>query len=162
MKQLILTLIFLLNAPFIFAKTQYQIHISLSPAGSFDIKGTKVKGKISKTAGGFQAKMLKFPVKKLSSGIDLRDKHLKKKLEAKKHPYVKILKAVGKKGKGSAIISIRGIQKKISFVYKEGKGSLSLYFKINLKDFKFKGINYMGVGVKDVIKIKALLPFSAS
>ncbi|MCO4794129.1 MAG: YceI family protein, partial [Bacteriovoracaceae bacterium] len=138
-------------------KKGISVSVNLSPAGSFEIKG-KVKGKVSKKDGGFFAKKLSFKVKRLKTGMELRDKHTKDKLEFKSHPNVVVKNAKGSGGKGTASISVRGVTKKIGFKYSVVGKYVKAIFKLNLKDFKFSGINYMGVGVKDKVTVTAVVP----
>lgn len=151
----IFTLILCLST---FAKKSINVVVGLSPAGSFEINSKKVKGKAVYKGGQYIAKKVKVSVKSLKTGMDLRDKHLKDKLEIKKHPYIIIDKAVAKGGKGTAIVNIRGMKKKLAFAYKIKGKYFVAKFPLKLSDYKFKGINYMGVGVKDKIVITASLP----
>lgn len=134
------------------------VDVNLSPAGSFQIKG-KLKGSVTQKGDKFISESLYSPVKNFKTGMDLRDDHTKKKLEYKKFPKVEIIKAAGKDGKGQAIVQIRSIKKKVPFTYKKLDSKyIQAVFNLSLKDFKFEGINYMGVGVKDLIKVTATVP----
>ncbi|MCP4912914.1 MAG: YceI family protein [Oligoflexia bacterium] len=152
---IILSLLFSLST---LAKKSVNVVVGLSPAGSFEINSSKVKGKAVYKGGQYTAKKVKVSVKSLKTGMDLRDKHLKDKLEMKKHPYIVIDKAVAKGGKGSAIVNIKGMKKKVPFSYKINGKYFVAKFPLKLSDYKFKGINYMGVGVKDKVVITASLP----
>ncbi len=138
-------------------KKGVSVSVELSPAGSFEIQG-KVKGSIKKTGSGYEAKKLSFSVKKLKTGMDLRDKHTKEKLEYKKHSSIVVTDAKGSGGKGTANISVRGVKKPFSFNFKESGKSIIAKFKLNLKDFGISGISYMGVGVKDSVEVTAVVP----
>ncbi|WP_127714077.1 YceI family protein [Halobacteriovorax sp. HLS] len=134
------------------------VDVNLSPAGSFQIKG-KLKGSVTQKGDKLISNSLYASVQKFKTGMDLRDDHTKKKLEYKKYPKVEILKAAGKDGKGQAIIQIRSIKKKVSFTYKKLNSKyIQAVFNLSLKDFNFEGINYMGVGVKDIVKVTATVP----
>jgi hypothetical protein len=140
------------------AKKGIVIDVNLSPAGSFQIKA-KVKGSVYEKDGKLYSKGLYSLVKKMKTGMDLRDDHTKKKLQYKKFPKVEIVKAVAQNGKGSAIIKIREIKKKVSFRYKRISAKyIKAVFNVSLKDFNFEGINYMGVGVKNKVKVTATVP----
>ena len=140
------------------AKKGIVIDVNLSPAGSFQIK-TKLKGSVYEKGGIYHSKGLYSQVKRMETGMDLRDDHTKKKLEFTKYPNVEILKAQAKNGKGQAIIKIRSVKKKVSFVYKKISSKyIKAVFNISLKEFNFEGINYMGVGVQDKIKVTATVP----
>ena len=108
------------------------------------------------------AKKLTVPVESLKTGLDVRDKHMKKRFKPKKYPNIIIKNAKGslKSGKGSATIIITGIKKKISFQLKKLKNNhIQVKFVLNLPDFKFEDINYKGVGVEDKVKAKIVLPY---
>lgn len=161
MKQSVLVrlfLIFSLSFSTFATKKGLVVDVNLSPAGSFQIKG-KIKGSVYEEGGKLKSKNLYSPVKRFKTGMDLRDNHTKKKLQYKKFPKVEILKAIGSDGKGKAVIKIRSIKKAISFKYKRVSAKyVKAVFKLSLKDFKFVGVNYMGVGVKDKVKITAVIP----
>lgn len=145
---------------FAFAKTKKSVvvDIQLSPAGSFQAKSTKVKGKVVKQGGILVAKKIKVSVKSLKTGIDMRDKHLQKRLISKKNTKIEIVKASGSNGKGKGIIKIKGIKKPFSFTYKENGPSITAKFTLKLKDFNITDVSYMSVGVKDTVKIIATVP----
>lgn len=125
-----------------------KIKIQLSPAGSFEISGD-ISGKATVKDGVYTAKKLKFSTKSLKTGIELRDKHTKEKLGKS----ILVKEVNGKDGKGTAKIKINGISKKIKFTFKDMGKYVSARFSLSLKDFKFTGINYMGVGVEDKVVV---------
>jgi hypothetical protein len=135
------------------------VDVGLSPAGSFQIKSTKVKGKMVKSSDGMiRAEKLKVSIKSLKSGLDLRDEHMAQRLESKTHKKIEIVKAIGKSGKGKGIIKIKGVSKKFSFTYKEAGKFIKAKFKLSLKSFKIKDLTYLGVGAKDVVTVSATVP----
>jgi polyisoprenoid-binding protein YceI len=152
---LVLTLLMSFSA---FAKKEATAVIELSPAGSFEAKTKKIKGKVKKKGGKYTAKKITIKVKSLKTGIELRDDHLQKRLNPKKHPKIFIKNAVGKNGKGKALLEMNGIKKKINFTFKDKKKYVEVDFKFRLKDYKIKDVSYMGIGVQDVVKVKALVP----
>jgi len=159
MKKILLTLTFMLHCSLNYALGSLTIFVDLSPAGSFEIKSKKVKGKAIKTSKGkFIAKGVSVKTKTLMTGLELRDGHLHDKLEVKKFKKIEILDGEGANGKGSAIIRIKKIEKKVTFDFKEKEGNLVVTFPLNLNDFKFSGINYLGVGVKNMVKVEAIVP----
>ena len=139
------------------AEKGISIAVELSPAGSFEIKG-KVKGSVKKSGPGYLAKKLSFKVKRLKTGIDLRDKHTKEKLKYKKYSSIVVTDAKGSGGKGTGIINVRGKKQKFNFSYKEVGKYVQAKFNLSLKSFGFKGISYMGVGVKDKVTVTATVP----
>lgn len=138
-------------------KKSYEVDVQLSPAGSFAITG-KISGKIVRQGNNLMADSVSANVKRLKTGLDMRDDHTKEKLDVKKFPKVEIVKAMGSGGKGKAIISVKGIKKDINFTYQEKGDEVIAEFKLKLSDFGFTGINYMGVGVKDDVTVKANIP----
>lgn len=141
-----------------FASGSLKILVNLSPAGSFEIATQKLKGSATRNGGGFVTKGISVKAKNLKTGLDLRDEHLHKKLEVTKHKKISILQGKASGGKGVAVIDVKGVQKNIGFTYTESGGNLVASFSLSLKDFKFSGINYAGVGVKDKVDVVASIP----
>lgn len=140
------------------AKQGIKVDVQLSPAGSFEITTAKVSGKVKKTDTGYKAKKLSVKVKNFETGMDLRNKHTKEKLQSKKYPTISIRDIKAKNGKGVGTIKIMGKKKKIAFTYKEvASNLLEANFKLSLKNFGIEGISYMGVGVQDEVKVKATI-----
>lgn len=138
-----------------FAKGSVVVDVTLTPAGSFQAKSKKVKGKVVKSGSKLMAKKLKVSVKSLKTGIDMRDKHLYKRISGKK---IEIVEATGQAGKGSGIIKINKIEKPFKFTYKESGKNIIAKFPLSLKQFKIKDLKYMGVGVADEVTITATVP----
>lgn len=159
-KLLFIPFIILLSLNFAIAaeKNGVEVHVSLSPAGSFQVKSNKVKGKLSRSGSKILGEGIKVSVKTLKSGIDTRDNHMYERLEYKTHSKIEIVKAIGEKGNGKGIINIKGIKKTFSFKYKDNGDSITASFKLNLQDFKIKDLRYMSVGVEDTVSITATIP----
>lgn len=141
-----------------YASGKLTVSVGLSPAGSFEITSSKVKGKAVKAGGGYVAKKISVKTNSLVTGLELRDRHLHDKLEVSKFKKITILDGKAKGGKGVATIEVKNIKKKVGFSYKESGGNLVVSFSLSLKDFNFSGINYAGVGVKDKVDVKAIIP----
>jgi polyisoprenoid-binding protein YceI len=137
---------------------QASIDVALSPAGSFKSTTADVTGVATVKDGKIQARNIVVNLKNLKSGITLRDDHLKKHLEVNKYPNAVLVIGSGENGKGTGKVIIRGTKKDISGEYKINGTMLEAWFKLKLSDFKITGIEYMGVGVKDDIKITVLIP----
>jgi hypothetical protein len=135
-----------------------KIQVDLSPAGSFEITSPRVRGNIQRDGSGLKADQLRVAVRSLVTANDLRDSHLHEKLEAQKHPQIIVTEAKGSGGHGSAQIEIAGIKKPLPFTYTESAGNAVVSFQLDLKDFNITGINYMGVGVRDIIKGQVSIP----
>jgi len=134
--------------------------ISLSPAGSFEVKCKRVRGQAKKAGDKLTAEAIEIPVKSFETGIELRDEHLKKKLEFEKYPNITVESATASGGQGTAQIKVRDISKSVPFTYRlSGDGqNAEVEFSIGLKEYQFEGISYMGVGVEDKVKITAKIP----
>ncbi len=158
MKAISVLLLSLLFSVSLYAKGSLKVLVNLSPAGSFEIKSSKVKGSVKKQGDAYVTSGLSVRVKSFDTGLELRDNHLKDKLEAKKHKKIEILKGTAKGGKGVAIIQVKNIQKKVSFSYSVKGNRMMVKFPLNLKDFKFSGIKYAGIGVKDIVQVSADVP----
>lgn len=158
MKGLLLSALLLVSFSVFSAGKGVDVTVNLSPAGSFQVETKKVKGKITKSGDSFSAKKLYVKVKDLKTGIDLRDKHMKKRLNPKKYPKILVTSLKAKGGKGKAVIEIKGIKKPIKFNYSLAGKIFQAEFKVNLESFKIKDLKYMGVGAKKIVSIKANIP----
>lgn len=159
---------FLLLTSLIFSLTGVQayagsvaVDVTLSPAGHFRAETESVHGFAYKVGDGFAAENVLIDVNTLKTGVGLRDKHTRQHLEAAKFPEAKLIKAVGKGGKGSAIVEIKGIKKKVSGTYTVVGNTLKAQFPMHLSELEIKNIRYMGIGVKDDVVINVNLPIQA-
>lgn len=134
------------------------VDVSLSPAGSFKINISEVKGFAEKSDDSFVAKNVVVSLKNLKTGIGLRDVHTKKQLEIEKYPEAVLISATGKNGIGEGLIRIKDVEKKIEGTYKIVGKSLLANFKIKYQDFKIAKAKYMGIGVKDAVQLTVRLP----
>lgn len=142
------------------AETGVVALVNLSPAGNFQAKSSTVQGTAKMTGDEVKASNVKIPLNTLKTGIELRDKHMKEKyLETQTHPDAELIEASGKGGKGRGKLKLHGIEKEVSGTYKiVGGKELEAEFPIKLSDYGITGIKYMGVGVKDEVKITVTLP----
>jgi polyisoprenoid-binding protein YceI len=138
--------------------TGVAVHVTLSPAGSFIAETERVTGTAYKTADGVAAENVIVDINSLKTGVSLRDKHTKEHLLAEKFPQARLIKAIGKGGKGEAIVEIKGIKKKVAGTYTIAGNILKASFPLHLSDLDIKGIKYMGVGVKDDVTVDINLP----
>lgn len=138
------------------------IEVALSPAGSFTITSLKIKGKVYLDGeGNLSAQNIKVPVKSLKTGIELRDTHLQNKLglENDKKAALLLIEASGSKGAGKAKFQVLNKTQTVDFNYKKVSEALGeATFSLSLDTFGISGISYMGVGVKDIVKVKVNLP----
>jgi len=151
MKKLIYFVLVILSVS-VFPQGSFKAQIELSPVGSFEVKGKRVKGHITKTGPNYTADKISVSVKSLKSGIDLRDEHMLKRFTSKK---IIITEAKGSSGKGECYIEINDIKKKTSFTFKDSGSKALIQISIKLSDFEFKKLGYLGVKVQDIVKIKA-------
>lgn len=149
--------IFLMSFLSIANASSMNAKVELTPMGSFEVKTKRIRGAVIKKGDTLQAANIEIPVRSLSSDNETRDNHLKEKLNMVKFPNIVLKKAVGKGGKGQAIIEMAGASQKVPFQYQEKGKEVEVKFQISLKTYGISGINYMGVGVQDIVKIDAVL-----
>jgi polyisoprenoid-binding protein YceI len=140
-----------------FAQTAV-VEVSLSPAGSFNLKSSEVKGAATVANGVYTASNVKVGLGNIQTGIALRDTHAKKRLEVEKFPDAELISATGKDGKGTGQIKIKGITQKIAGTYKIDNSHLVATFPLKLSDFKITDVRYMGVGADDTVNVTITLP----
>lgn len=156
MKKFILaTMIFISSS--VFAQS-VEIDVRLSPAGSFKAVTKKVKGTAKVSGGQATADEVMVDLRAISTGISLRDKHLKERLLVEKYPIAKLVKAQGQGGKGTATLEIRGQKKDVKGTYEVKGGNLHAEFKMNMSDLGINDVRYMGVGAKDEVTVSVVLP----
>lgn len=139
---------------------EVAVDVTLSPAGSFKAETKKISGTAHKTADGVIAENVVIDATTLKTGVSLRDTHLKKRLLTEKFPQIKLVKAVGKDGKGRGIIDIMGTKKNVEGTYTVENNSLNAKFKMKLSDLKITDVNYMGIGVKDEVTVNVSIPLT--
>ncbi len=133
--------------------------MNLTPAGSFQAVTEKLDGVVLKKNGVFTSKKISIKVEDLKTGIDLRDEHLWKHLNAPQNQQVILSDLSGQNGKAKAYLEVGGIKKLVDISFKE-KGSL-ITGEINVKasEFKLPPAEYFGVGVDDQVLVKVEMPF---
>ena len=140
-----------------------SIDVVLSPAGSFTITSSKIRGAVFIDSNSeLSAKNIKVPVESLKTGIELRDNHLKIKLghEKDKKAVLLLVEAKGSNGKGKAKFRVLDKEQTADFTYKKVSEKLGeATFSLKLDTFGISGISYMGVGVKNTVNVKVKLPF---
>lgn len=143
------------------AQSGAAVKLQLSPAGSFTLDAPKVTGEAYKTADGIVAENVVVDLTTVKTGIGLRDKHTKDKLEVDKFPHAKLIKATGKNGKGRAKIEVHGKTQDVEGTYKIVGNMLHAEFPVHLTNFDIKNIRYMSVGVKDQAMVSVKIPLKA-
>lgn len=154
-----LVLSLLLNTQVYAQSVGMKASVKLSPAGSFTAETSDVTGHAKKEGDGYQAKDITVNLKKIKTGIELRDEHTQKHLETEKYPEAVLVTASGKDGNGKATIKFHGEEKPVEGTYKILNDKfLQANFNIKLNEFKITGIRYMGVGVKDDVAVELIVP----
>lgn len=162
MRSLLLVVVLFLPS-LVFANiSSVDVDVTLSPAGSFSAKTKKVSGKAFRISKGgkeiIQAKNINVDISSITTGITLRDKHLKERLLSDKFPTAKLLKAKGQNGKGIALLEIKGKKIKVSGTYTIKDDVLKASFPIKLPSLDITDVRYMGVGVKDTVTVNVTVP----
>jgi polyisoprenoid-binding protein YceI len=166
MKTTILSLaIFCFGSISSFARAQtpgVEINFKLSPVGSFSATCTEIQGSAKKEGAKIMAANIIVPLGKLSTGIGLRDTHMKEKyLEVQKFPNAELITGEGTDGKGKAKLKIHGVEKEVEGTYKVLSDKMvQAEFQIKLTDFNITGVRHLGVGVKDDVKVTVIAPIS--
>ncbi len=134
------------------------VDVTLTPMGDFKAKTNNVKGNAVLKGDEVSAQNIVVNLKSLKTGVELRDTHTLRHLQADKFPEAVLISATGKGGKGTGKIKIKGIEKPISGTYKIVDNMLLAEFPLKLTDFGIKDINYMSVGVEDEVKLHVAVP----
>lgn len=136
------------------------VKVSLFPAGSFEIKSDKIEGKGKKTGDSYAADEVKVALTSLDSGMDLRNEHMRKRLNPHGETHVVVKNIKAGKDSGTAQITIAGVTKDVKFTSKDnGDGTATANFELNLPDFELKDINFKGVGVEDKVTVEATIAY---
>lgn len=147
----------LISTSLIFAG-EIQIEVTLNPAGSFVAKSDLLKvGKFSRQKqNGFLLKRASLALDSLSTGIELRDAHMKENyFEVQNYPQAELFETVGKGGHFKGKLRLHGVTKDIKGDYELTPQRLKAQFFCRLSDFKIKKANYRGIGVEDQVKVIA-------
>ncbi len=135
----------------------HEVHIlgRLLPVGSFEITSDKLYGDIVllKGKGTINSRKMSVRTTSLQTGIDLRDEHLHKYLNYKKHPRIFIKDIVIKNYQGTGKISINGVTKTLKFPVTSDKDHYISKFILIPSQFKLKPAAFMGVTVEDRIEL---------
>lgn len=154
-------LLFLLATTFAFAENKITLFVTLNPAGSFQAVSQKPKGNIIKTGDAFTADKITVSIESFKTGIDLRDEHTWKHLNASKHPKATLSSVQGKGGKASAQLEVNGVKKPVNIAYTVVGEDIKAKFSVKASDFGLAKAEYLGVGVEDKIDVEAIMPYRA-
>lgn len=136
--------------------------VALGPAG------LKIVGKSSALAVRDEETVYVagLPAGSFSTGIALRDNHMRKALEADKHPNIEVLlpktgvklPATGEtSGDVEGTVKLHGVSKpaKVHYTAKAEGGSVKIHstLRVNVKDFGIEPPSYLGVTVKPEVDL---------
>lgn len=134
------------------------VKVALTPAGSFEAKSVKVKGEVKKKGTAFTAENLWVKTEELKTGIDLRDEHFHKHLNAAQFSKISFTQVTAADGKGTGTLSINDIKKPVPFTYKMiNPSKIEAKFTVKPSEFKLKEASYMGIGVTDSVDVVAII-----
>ena len=130
----------------------------LSPAGYLKASTSKVMGKLygSRRYHNFKSDKIFILAKSLSTGIDLRDQHLKKYLKVNQYKYIKVSEIKVQNGKGVGVLHLMDKKKKIKFKVSKGEDEVLASFKLSLKSLQLEKPGFMGISVADELEINVL------
>jgi hypothetical protein len=157
MKFLFLTLF--VSFPIFADSSKLVINVQLNPAGSFQATSDNLQGNLVKKNGLISANEIIVNVKSFKTGIDLRDEHFWKHLSSDKYNKAIISNLKGQDGKATAQLEVAGVKKPVSISYKEDGTNILAKFKVKAHDFKLPDVDYMGIGVEDVVEGEVTMPF---
>jgi hypothetical protein len=155
----ILALCLMLVSFVTFAESKVTLFVGLSPAGSFQAVSKKPKGNIFKQGESFTADKISVSIESFKTGIDLRDEHTWKHMNSTKHPKAILTNLKAQGGKATATLEVNGVKKPINIVYKANGKEIDAKFAVKASEFNMPKAEYLGVGVNDVIKVEAVLPY---
>jgi len=143
----------------------------LTVGGSFEAKTTAVSGEVAPPSdpSGAVSGALEVKLDTLSTGIGLRDRHLRESyLEVTKGAgyavavldNIRIDKAEGK-GSFRGTLTLHGQKREVvgttTVQKKDGQVRVSAEFPIKVSEFQITKPTYLGIGVKDEIQVKVSL-----
>jgi polyisoprenoid-binding protein YceI len=137
-----------------FAENKVTVFVELSPAGSFQAVSQKAKGNILKAGDSFTADKISLSIESLKTGIDLRDEHTWKHMNASKHPKATLSDVKGSGGKATGTLEVNGVKKPVNITYKVVGQEINSTFTVKASDFALAKATYLGVGVNDDIKVE--------
>lgn len=137
---------------------ELNLHMTLSPAGSFDAKTSKLRGDVIKKDNTYTSESLWVKIEDLKTENDLRNDHFWKHLGFDKNPKIVFNKITASNGAGTGQMTINNTTLPMNFTYKElGNKKLEANFTLKNSDFKLKEANYVLISVEDVITGKVIL-----
>jgi hypothetical protein len=142
--------------------SELQASVAVNPVGDFTAEFKDFEGFAYQAGENYKADKFVIPWSLLKTGMALRDKHAKDYFNAKDHPNIEVLEAIGKKnGQGAARVKMNGVTKVLKGTFKVESEQLIVELPVILSQFNVKNINFKGAGVEDEVKIKVTIPVRA-
>ncbi|AZZ36094.1 YceI family protein [Bdellovibrio sp. qaytius] len=135
--------------------------VVVNPVGDFVAEFKDVDGSAYADGESYKADKFIIPWSKLSTGMNIRDKHAKDYFHADKYPNIEIATALGKGGNGVAKVKMNGEEKIVKGTYVKDGNNLIAEFPLKLSLFNVNNINFKGAGVQDEVKVKVTVPIKA-
>lgn len=143
----------------------YLIPFNLSLAAEFrdtkfivktNVPGVTIAGTLKDISGELSS--LDIPIKSLSTGIELRDKHMRDKIFSHHDITFKGELICSEKCSLKGEMSLSGVTKKVNIsVSKKNERTFLINHKILLSDFEITPPKFMAVGVKNEVLITSRL-----
>lgn len=159
--KLLLALCLAFTISFAYAKGEIKINVKLTPAGSFEGVSNKLKGKLVKRGGVFVADRMYVSLNSFKTGIELRDEHFAKHLNASKHPRATLTNLKAQNGQGTAVLEVNNVKRRINISYTEKGKEVIAKFQVKNSEFGLPKAKYLGVGVEDNVVVHVTAPFIA-
>ena len=132
--------------------------VVVNPVGDFVAEFKDIDGAAYPDGDSYKADAFVIPWSKLSTGMNVRDKHAKDYFNAAKYPNIEIATALGKAGKGVAKVKMNGQERIVKGTYIKDGNNLVAEFPLILSTFNVNNINFKGAGVEDEVKVKVTVP----
>lgn len=146
-----LSVMFLFASLSAVAGDKITLNVELSPAGSFQATSETMKGELVKKNGVLLSDKISIDVESLKTGIDLRDEHLWKHMNSKKHQQAVLTELKGKDGLAMAQLEVAGKKRPVQIQYHEEGSTIVGKFKVLAHDFNLPKAEYLGIGVNDEV-----------
>jgi hypothetical protein len=145
--------------------------VATGKPGFLKINGTgpDITGDLDSSAQGLTGTVT-VAMEKFTSGIELRDEHMKEKyLEVKKFPVATLKiremsfnpSAANQEQAFKGVLNFHGVEKNVDGVAKvanaNGKLTIDANFPITISDFKIEVPSYAGIKVADTVEVKAVV-----
>lgn len=140
---------------------QVEAAVVVNPVGDFTAEFKDIDGFAYAEGDGFKADAFIIPWSKVSTGMNVRDKHTKDYFHADKYPNIEIVQAIGKGGKGVAKVKMNGVEQIVKGTYTKDGDNIVAEFPVIPSKFNVTNINFKGAGVQDEVKVKVTVPIKA-